>query len=132
SPHRPGPPELTFEIARRLGPDGNEPEPLDEAAVHAAARALKGRGIAAIAVVLLHSYANAVHERRVGEILRAELADALVSLSCDVLPTFREYERSMTTILNAFVMPVVASYVAQLDRRVTDEGMAAPLLLMHS
>jgi N-methylhydantoinase A len=131
-PKRPVPPELIFEIGGRLGPDGNELEPLDEAAVHAAARALKGRGIAAIAVVLLHSYANAVHERRVGEILRAELADALVSLSCDVLPTFREYERSMTTILNAFVMPVVSSYVSQLDRRVTDEGIAAPLLLMKS
>ena len=55
-----------------------------------------------------------------------------MSLSSDVLPVFREYERSMTTILNAFVMPVVSSYVDELDRRVTDEGIAAPLLLMKS
>src|SRR6185295_14275730 len=131
-PKRPVPPELIFEVGGRLGPDGSELEPLDEAAVHAAARALKERGIAAIAVVLLHSYANGSHERRVGEILRSGLAGTLVSLSSEVLPTFREYERSMTTILNATVMPVVSSYVAELDRRVSDEGIAAPLLLMKS
>ncbi len=131
-PKRPVPPELIFEVGGRLQPDGNELEPLDEAAVYAAARTLKARGITAIAVVLLHSYANAAHERRLGEILRSELPGALVSLSSEVLPTFREYERSMTTILNAFVMPVVSTYVAELDRRVTDEGIAAPLLLMKS
>src|SRR5262245_59774512 len=131
-PKRPVRPELIFEVGGRLGPDGNELAPLDEAAVLAAARTLKAQGIAAIAVVLLHSYANASHERRVGEILRQECPRALVSLSSEVLPVFREYERSMTTILNATVMPVVSTYVAELDRRVRDEGIAAPLLLMKS
>ena len=131
-PKRPVPPELIFEVGGRIGPDGNELEALDEAAVHAAVRTLRDRGIGATAVVLLHSYANGSHERRIGEILRAELPGALVSLSSEVLPTFREYERSMTTILNAFVMPVVSTYVSQLDRRVSDEGIAAPLLLMKS
>jgi N-methylhydantoinase A len=131
-PKRPVPPELIFEVGGRLGPDGNELAPLDEAAVSAAARTLKERGISAIAVVLLHSYANAAHERRVAEILRSQNPGALVSLSSEVLPTFREYERSMTTILNAFVMPVVSTYVAELDRRVSDAGIAAPLLLMKS
>jgi N-methylhydantoinase A len=131
-PKRPVPPELIFEVGGRLGPDGSELSPLDEPAVIAAARALKAEGIDAIAVVLLHSYANGSHERRVGEILHQEMPEALISLSSEVLPVFREYERSMTTILNATVMPVVSTYVAELDRRVSDEGIAAPLLLMKS
>ena len=66
----------------------------------AAARAIAAAGIAAVAIVFLHSYANPAHERRAGEILPRALPDALVSLSSDVLPVFREYERSMTTMLN--------------------------------
>ena len=100
-PKRPVPPERIFEVGGRIGPDGRELEPLDEAAVRAAARAIAAQGIGSIAVVLLHSYANPAHERRVAAILAEEIPGALVSLSCEVLPVFREYERSMTTILNA-------------------------------
>src|SRR5262245_50665521 len=131
-PERPVPPERIFEVGGRIGPDGRELEPLDEAAVRAAARAIAAQGIASVAVVLLHSYANPAHERRVAVILAEELAGALVSLSCEVLPVFREYERSMTTILNAVVMPVVGAYVERLDRRIAEAGVAAPLLLMKS
>ena len=131
-PRRPVPPELIFEVGGRIGPDGAELAPLDEAAVKVAAQALKVRGITAIAVVLLHSYANAAHERRVADMLRALIPDALVSLSSEVLPVFREYERSLTTILNASVMPVVSAYVGELDRRLAECGIAAPLLLMKS
>jgi len=131
-PKRPVPPEHIFEVAGRIGPDGRELQTLDEAAVRTAARAIRDEGIASIAVVLLHSYANAAHERRVGAILAEEVPGALVSLSSDVLPVFREYERSMTTILNASVMPVVAAYVERLDRRIAEAGIRAPLLLMKS
>ena len=81
-------------------------------------RAARSRqqGIGSIAVVLLHSYANPAHERRVAAILAEEMPDALVSLSSEVLPVFREYERSMTTILNASVMPVVSAYVERAGR----------------
>jgi N-methylhydantoinase A len=131
-PKRPVPPEHIFEIGGRIGPDGRELQPLDEAAVRSAARAIAAQGIGSIAVVLLHSYANPAQERRVAAILAEEIPSALVSLSCEVLPVFREYERSMTTILNAVVMPVVAAYVERLDRRVAEQGIEAPLLLMKS
>jgi N-methylhydantoinase A len=131
-PKRPVPPEHIFEVAGRVGPDGRELAPLDEAAVREAARAIRAQGIGSIAVVLLHSYANPAHERRVAEILTEEVPGALLSLSSEVLPVFREYERSMTTILNAAVMPVVSTYVERLDARVAERGIEAPLLLMKS
>jgi N-methylhydantoinase A len=131
-PKRPVPPEHIFEVAGRIGPDGRELAPLDEAVVREAARAIRAQGIGSIAVVLLHSYANAAHERRVAEILSQEIPGALLSLSSEVLPVFREYERSMTTILNAAVMPVVSTYVERLDARVAERGIDAPLLLMKS
>ena len=131
-PKRPVSPEHIFEIGGRIGPDGVETEPLDEAAVLAAASEIRREGIGTIAVVLLHSYANARHERRVAEILAAALPAVQVSLSSVVLPVFREYERSMTTVLNATVMPVVSGYVARLEDRVREAGIRAPLLLMKS
>jgi N-methylhydantoinase A len=131
-PKRPVPPEHIFEVAGRIGPDGRELVPLDEAAVREAARAITAQGIGSIAVVLLHSYANAAHERRVAEILAEAIPGALLSLSSEVLPVFREYERSMTAILNASVMPVVSTYVERLDARVAERGIEAPLLLMKS
>jgi N-methylhydantoinase A len=131
-PKRPVSPQAIFEIGGRIAHDGAELEPLDEAAVAAAARAISDAGIRAIAVVFLHSYANPTHERRAGEIVRQVLPGAMVSLSSEVLPVFREYERSMTTILNVHVMPVVSSYVARLSGRLADDGIVAPLLLMKS
>jgi N-methylhydantoinase A len=131
-PKRPIPPEHIFEVGGRIGPEGREQVALDSSAVRAAARAIQMRGIGSIAVVLLNSYANPAHERAVAAILAEEVPGTLISLSSEVLPVFREYERSMTTILNATVMPVVASYVDRLDRRMLEEGIAAPLLLMKS
>ena len=131
-PKRPVPASRIYEIAERIGPDGMELVPLDEGAVRAAARAIREAGISAIAVVFLHSYANRAHEQRAAEIIAEEHPGALVSLSGDVLPVFREYERSMTTILNVHVMPVVSAYVARLGARLDALGIAAPLLLMKS
>jgi N-methylhydantoinase A len=126
------PPEHIFEVAGRIDPAGRQLEPLDEKAVRAAAQQIRRTGITAVAIVFLHSYADASHEHRAAEIVKEEHPEALVSLSSEVLPVFREYERSMTTILNVTVMPVVSAYVERLDRRVAEAGIAAPLMLMKS
>lgn len=131
-PPRPVPPQHIWEVPGRMDPQGGEVEPLDEAAVRAAARAIAAAGIDTVAVVLLHSYANAAHERRVAEIVREVHPGALVSLSSDILPVFREYERCVTTLLNAYVMPAVSTYVERLEQRNASLGVKAPLLLMKS
>ena len=77
--------------------------------------------VEAVAVCLLHAFANPAHERRVAEILREELPGIAVTVSSDVLPVVREYERSLATVLNATVMPGVTTYVARLEERLTDE-----------
>src|SRR5260221_886962 len=131
-PKRPVKPQHILEIAGRIDHTGAELERLDEDAVRAAARTLKAAGIDAIAVCFIHAYANPAHERRARELIVAEHPGAMVALSAEVLPVFREYERSMTTILNVYVMPRVAAYVAKLEERLAAKGIAAPLLLMKS
>jgi N-methylhydantoinase A len=131
-PARPVPPERILEIPERIDGRGNELTPLDESAVRAAARRIKADGIGAIAVCFLHSYANPAHERRAMEVVLEEFPQAMVSLSSEVLPVFREYERSMATILNVYVMPVIATYVARLEERLRADGIGSNLLLMKS
>ncbi len=131
-PPRPVPPEHIWEAAGRIAPDGAEVEALDDDAIRQVASEIKAEGIATVGVVLLHSYANAAHEKRVAEILREEHPEALVSISCEVLPVLREYERSVVTLLNAYVMPVVSTYVEKLEQRADQQGITAPLLLMKS
>jgi N-methylhydantoinase A len=131
-PARPVPPELIFEIAGRIGADGDEIEPLDEAAVREAARQLRAVGVASVAICFLHSYADGAPERRARDLLRAEHPECAVSLSSDVLPVFREFERSMVTVLNAYVQPLVGRYVARLADRLRARGVGAPLSIMKS
>jgi N-methylhydantoinase A len=131
-PPRPVPPQHIWEVPGRIDPQGNEVEVLDEDAVRRAAEGIAAAGINTVAVVLLHSYASAAHERRVGEIVHEVHPEALVSLSSDILPVFREYERCVTTLLNAYVMPAVATYVERLEARNASLGVKAPLLLMKS
>jgi N-methylhydantoinase A len=131
-PQRPVPPQRVLEVTERVGPGGVVLTPLDEASVHEAAAALRRMDVQAVAVCLLHSFANPEHERRVAETLRAVLPELAVTTSVDVLPVIREYERSLATIMNAGVMPAVATYVRRLEHRLTDAGIAAPLLLMQS
>ncbi|HYB44127.1 MAG TPA: hydantoinase/oxoprolinase N-terminal domain-containing protein, partial [Candidatus Methylomirabilis sp.] len=113
-PQRPITPDRVFEVRGRLDSDGAVLEPLDEAGARAVARQLGQLGVPAVAVVFLHAYANPAHERRMQEILAEECPGALVSLSSEVLPQFREFERSMATALNAAVMPPVSRYVGVL------------------
>jgi N-methylhydantoinase A len=131
-PKRPVPPERIHEVRGRLDPDGSEVTPLDEEAVRRAAAAIKADGVDAVAICFLHAYANPAHERRARAILLEALPGALVSISSEVLPIFREYERSMATILNVYVMPAVSSYVARLEGRLKDAKVPGPLLLMKS
>ena len=131
-PGRPVHPKDIFEIGGRTEPDGSELHPVDAAEVRALARQLRERGLRAIAVCLMHSYANPAHERQVRALVQEEMPDALVSLSAEILPVFREYERAMVTILNIYVMPAVATYVNRLEERLRGNAIAAPLLLMKS
>jgi N-methylhydantoinase A len=131
-PKRPVPPSRVLEVVERVGPGGTVLTPLDEASVAEAAEACRRLGVAAVAVCLLHSFANPAHERRVAEMLRAALPDVAITASVDVLPVVREYERSLATILNAGVMPAISAYVARLEDRLRAEGIASPLLLMQS
>jgi len=131
-PARPVPPRRVLEVDERVAPGGAVLQPLDEASVAAVAAALEAMDVEAVAVCLLHSFAHPAHERRVGEMLRAALPEVAVTLSVDVLPVVREYERSLATVLNAAVMPAVATYVGRLERRLEEAGTNAPLLLMQS
>jgi len=92
---------LTFEIRERMLHTGEVHAELDEAQAVASIQAAKAAGVTAVAVCLLHSYANAAHERRLGELLAEHFPEAEVSLSSDVIPEFREYERASTTAVNA-------------------------------
>jgi N-methylhydantoinase A len=131
-PPRIVPPRRIQEIPGRMGPDGSIERPLDEAACRHALRALREQEIDALAVCLLHAYANPEHELRVRELAAEELPDVPVSLSCEVLPVFREYERTTATVLNAYVMPGVAGYHHRLLERLDEIGLAAPLRIMKS
>ncbi|MEC9243838.1 MAG: hydantoinase/oxoprolinase family protein [Pseudomonadota bacterium] len=131
-PERPVPASRIVEVDERLAAGGAVLETLDEDSVRQAASAIRSMNVEAVGVCLMHAFANPAHERRVAEILREELPDIAVTISTDVLPVVREYERSLTTALNAAVMPGVTSYVGRLERRLEDEKVAAPLLLMKS
>jgi N-methylhydantoinase A len=111
---------------------GEELRPLDEASVRAAARFFREQGIAAIGVCLLHSYANAAHERRVAEIVAEEYPDCVVSLSCEVLPEYREYERAVTTLVDAFVKPHMGRYLKRIRDELGPGLNDKPFLVMQS
>ena len=131
-PTRPVTPDRVFEVTERLDVTGAVLTPLDEDEARAVARQLARLGVPAVAVVFLHAYANPAHEQRMQAILAEEYPGVLVSLSSEVLPQFREFERTMATALNAAVMPPVSRYVGVLREALDAEGVDAPLLIMKS
>ena len=131
-PERPVPPERVLEIPERTAFDGSIVTALDEETVRSAAEHFQRAGIESIAVSLNHSYANPGHELRARELLSESFPEAHLSLSSEVLPVFREYERTITTVLNAYVMPRVSYYIENLDRELRDLGVEAPILIMKS
>ena len=123
---------LRFEVRERVSYEGEVLEPLDLSDVEAVAERLAEEGVRSVAVSLLHSYANPEHEAGIAEILRDRLPGVDLSLSSRVLPEMREYERTSTTVINAYVRPVVARYLNDLDRRLRARGMTVPLTIMQS
>jgi N-methylhydantoinase A len=121
-----------WEVPERLLHDGSVRTPLDEAAVRRAARAMVADDIRAVAVCFLHSYVNPAHERRAGEIIAEAAPDLVVTLSSDVSPIYREYERASTTTLNAYVIPPVAAYIARLEQGLRARGYRRELYIMQS
>ncbi|MFB6073263.1 MAG: hydantoinase/oxoprolinase family protein [Halobacterium sp.] len=126
------PRDRRFEVPERLDERGNVVRDLDEDAVRAVADAVATSDADSVAVSLLFAFENDDHERRVAELLRDAGVDASLSLSSDVLPEIREYERTLTTSLNAALKPVMDSYVGNLETRVRDRGVGAELKLMQS
>lgn len=119
------PRHLRMEVTERIRHTGAVETPLDEDDVRRAARELRGQGVQSVAVCLLYSYLNDEHERRIGEIVAEEMPGVYVSLSCDVLPEFREYERLSTVVTNSYLGPVVAGYLARLRGVLTERGLKA-------
>ena len=127
------PRRLRFEVVERMGARGDVRVALDEASVAAVAERIAAAEVDAVAVCLLHAYANPAHERRVAELLRARLgAEVYVTCSSDILPEIREYERTSTTVVNAYVGPIVARYLRALGGRIRELGVQAPLRVMQS
>ena len=118
------PQSLTREITGRMDFRGVELEPLDEAEIVEAVDSLVARDVTSFAVCYLFAFANPAHEQRTGEMIRARCANAFVSLSSDVLPRIREWPRLSTTLLDAYLAPVVASYARELSHGLDGAGMA--------
>ena len=127
------PRRLRYEIPERTGPRGEEWTALDEAAVREAAERASAEGVAAVAISFLHAYANPAHERRAAEIVREVVGDDVyITCSSDILAEIREYERTSTAVVNAYIGPVVERYLRSLEQSLAAAGISAPLQIMQS
>jgi N-methylhydantoinase A len=124
--------EDTFEIKGRMDARGRELRPIDDADIRRQLERLKAQGVEALTVSLMNAYLNGAHEARVGELAAEILPGVPVSLSHVVLPEMQEYERTLTTVANAAVRPVVGRYVRNLRAKLRDAGMAGKLSLLRS
>jgi N-methylhydantoinase A len=131
--HRPlVPRHLTCEVDERLLASGEALEPLRRESVEDACRKLAAEGVEAVAISFLHSYANPAHERAAGEIARRMLPGAYVSLSHEILREYREFERTSTTVVNAYIGPKVGGYVRSLKASLAEIGVHGELTIMQS
>ncbi len=126
------PGERRKEVAERVAASGEVVVPLDEAALGAAVDDLVGRGVEAVAVCFLFSFVNPVHERRARELIAGRHPELMVSLSCEVDPAAREYERTCVTAFDAAVKPVLERYLSAMEHDLEAAGIAAPLQIMAS
>ena len=131
-PPRIVPADLVRTVPGRLDHTGAQLRPFDDDAAREAARFFRDNGIDAVGVCFLHAYANPAHEQRMRDILAAEHPAAVVSLSSEVLREYREYERAMTTLIDAAVKPRVSRYVATIRRRLSGYAGPVPFLIMKS
>jgi N-methylhydantoinase A len=125
------PRELRFTVRERMSPEGVL-VPLDEDSVGAAVAACREAGVEAVAVCLLFGFLHPEHERKVGEALRRALPEARISLSSEVLPEFREYERCSTTVCNSYLAPRLGAYLERLADEVATLGLPSPLVMQSS
>src|SRR5579884_1691883 len=126
------PRRLRFPVPERIDARGRVLTPLDEAAVAQIAGRLAELGVEAVAIGFLHSFTNPAHEERTRDILAPLLPQAAITLSCEVSPEMREYERFSTACANAYVQPLIGRYLADLERLLEAEGIRCPLFLMMS
>lgn len=127
------PRHLRFELDERMLADGSVRTPVDEGTLRTIIARLEEEAVEAVAVCLLHAYINDAHERRVGEILKQALPDMELTLSSDLVPEIREYERTSTALANVYVKRIAARYLHRLRRRLTDEaGIRGDLFVMQS
>jgi N-methylhydantoinase A len=131
-PERIVPLERVFEVSERMSFRGEVLTPFDEEDARAVAKALRAAGVEAVGICFLHAYANAAHERRMREILHAEHPGAVISISSEVWPEYREYERTVTTLVDAFVKPHVTGYLERAAAGLREIAPSAPLLIMKS
>ncbi|HEU4540202.1 MAG TPA: hydantoinase/oxoprolinase family protein [Jiangellaceae bacterium] len=132
-PARIVPADLVRTVRGRLAVDGTEVRPFDEASAVTAARFFRERGVSTVGVCFLHSYANPEHELRMRDVLAREHPDATVSISSDVLREYREYERSVTTLVDAAVKPTIRRYVENVRSRLNRlTGRPVPFYVMKS
>jgi N-methylhydantoinase A len=124
--------EDTVEVIERMAADGSVVTELDEADVRNQLGKLRAQGVEALSICFINAYANDVHERRVEELAAEELPGVMISRSSAVLPELREYERTLTTVANAYVQGQVARYVGNLERQLDGSGMDARLSILRS
>jgi N-methylhydantoinase A len=123
---------LRFEVAERVGADGRVLRPLEPVEVAPVLDAVGAAGPEAVAVCLLHAYANPAHERELGALLARRLPGLPASLSFDVVPEYREFERFSTTVLNAYLQPLMDRYLSGLEKRLFESGYAYGVLTVGS
>ena len=121
-----------LEVTERISHTGEIETPMDEAEAQGAVDELLASGVQAIAVCLINAYVDGRHERRIREMIRARNADIPVCLSSEILPEIKEYERTSTTVVNAYIVPVVEQYLRRLTAALKELGLTAPLLVMQS
>ena len=126
------PREHRYEVRERIDATGRVLVPLDEESLDATLESLRQEGIEAVAICFLHSYLNPDHEARTGAAVARQLPDTFLSLSCEVLPEFREYERLSTTVANAYIGPRMSHYLETLVGRLQELGISVAPHTIHS
>ena len=126
------PPGRCFEVIERIAADGSVITPIEDASLMKVVDDISNSNAEAVAICLLHSYANSAHERRVAEVLREHLPGVEVSTSSDLVPEMREYERATSTTANAYVLPMINQYLEELRDRLSEQNVTAPLFIMLS
>ena len=126
------PRHLRFEAQERVLHTGEVLKAIDRDGLDSIVERLKGADLDAVAVCLLHSYANPVHEQAIGDAIRRGLPDIPISLSHEILPEFKEYERMSTTTINAYVAPVMERYLRRLEESIAEVGVTSDLYIMQS